>query len=101
MPPPFSSRQPNIRPSGGNVSIRNPTAKMLPTISKAAVFSIISFISATRLQRHRLPKAMVVFFVKAISTDPSRMITARNAWGSRTIRRFCRKEKPRERAASA
>ena len=42
----------------------------------------------------------MVFFVSAISTEPSGMMTARKACGSKTIRRFCPKVKPSDRAAS-
>ncbi len=77
-----------------------PTAKMVPTASSAAVFSIISFINSAA-SATPMAEAIVVFFVNAISTDPSGMSTARNAWGSNTIRRFCPNVKPSDRAASA
>ena len=73
---------------------------MAPTTSSAAVFSIISFISSAA-SATPIAEAIVVFFVNAISTDPSGMIAARKAWGSRTIRRFWPNVKPSERAASA
>ena len=43
----------------------------------------------------------MVFLINAIKTDPSGMITARNACGSNTIRRFWLNVNPSERAASA
>ena len=43
----------------------------------------------------------MVFFVNAISTEPSGMMTARKACGNRIIRRFCQNVKPSDRAASA
>ena len=52
---------------------------MLPTISQSAVFSIISFMS-NAASATPIAEAMVVFCQRS-STDPSGMITARNAWG--------------------
>ena len=51
------------------------------------MFSVISFISRAA-SATPIAEAMVVFFVSAINTDPSGMITARKACGSRIIRRF-------------
>ena len=64
------------------------------------MFSIISFIS-NAASATPIADAMVVFFTSAISTEPSGMMTARNACGSNTIRRFCPNVIPSERAASA
>ena len=91
--------QPNSSPSG-SVRITNPIANIPPTNNTAAVFSIISFINSAA-SATPIADAMVVFFVNAISTEPSGMMTARKACGSMTIRRFCPKVKPSERAASA
>ena len=73
---------------------------MPPTSSSAEVFSTISFINRAA-SATPIADAMVVFLVRAISTEPSGMITARNACGSMMIRRFCEKVRPSERAASA
>ena len=77
-----------------------PTAKIVPTTSSAAVSSIISFIFSAA-SATPIAEAIVVFFVNAISTDPSGMITARKACGSSTIRRFWLNVRPSDRAASA
>jgi hypothetical protein len=73
---------------------------MAPTVISAAVFSIIDFINRAA-SATPIAEAIVVFLVNAISTDPSGMITARKACGSKMIRRFWPNVSPRERAASA
>ncbi len=87
-PPPTAYRA-NRRttPSAASGST-NPSVKIVPTVTSAAVFSIISFIS-NAASATPIADAIVVFFVNAISTEPSGMMTARKACGSRTIRRFC------------
>ena len=64
------------------------------------MFSIISFISSAA-SATPMAEAIVVFFTRAISTEPSGLITARKACGSRISRRFWPKLRPSERAASA
>ena len=73
---------------------------MVPTVTSAAVFSVISFISSAA-SATPIAEAIVVFLVNAISTEPSGMSTDRKACGNRIIRRFWPKVKPSERAASA
>ena len=58
-----------------------PSAKIAPMVASAAVFSIISFIS-NAASATPIAEAIVVFLVSAISTEPSGMMTARNACGS-------------------
>ena len=74
--------------------------KIYPTVNTAAENSNITFIS-NAASATPIADAIVVFFVYEISTEPTGMMTARKACGSRTIRRFCANVRPSDRAASA
>ncbi len=77
-----------------------PMAKTRKTATLAVSFSMIVFIrpeaSATPMT-----EATVVFFVRAMRTDPSGAMAPRKAWGRITSRRLWVKVSPIERAASA
>jgi hypothetical protein len=84
----------------GRVRITKPRAKTKNTDTLAVSFSMISFI---RPEASATPmiEATVVFFVKAMSTEPSGAIEPRKACGRITLRRLWVKVRPMERAASA